>query len=98
MGSVLHDWPDAEARKILRNLAPAMKKGYSTLLLNENVISAAGCHPHLSALDLTMMTLFGAQERTEAQWREMLMLEGFKLVAAHSIPSSWKTVLEVELA
>ena len=97
MGSVLHDWPDTEARKIFRNIAPAMRKGFSKLLLSENVIPPFDCHPHLSALDLTMMTLLGSQERTEDHWRELLMLEGFKLVAIHSIPSCLKSVLEAEL-
>lgn len=80
MGSVLHDWPDAGARKILRNVALTMRKEYNTLLLGENVIPAAGCCPYLSALGLSMMTLFGAQERTEAYWREMLTLKGSKLI------------------
>ena len=97
MGSVLHDWPDDKARKILHNVVTAMTKGYSKLLLSENVIPATGCHPHLSALDLTMMTLFGSQERTEEHWRQILGLEGLKLVAIHSIPSCLKSVLETEL-
>ena len=98
MGSVLHDWPKQDARKILRNIVPAMAKGYSTLLLNENVIPATGCHPHLSALDLTMMALFGSKERTEEDWRELLESEGLRLVAIHTIPSCLKGVLEVEKA
>ena len=53
-----------------------MEKGYSTLLLSENVIPRAGCNPHLSALDLTMMALFGSQERTEEHWKELLGQEG----------------------
>lgn len=69
MGSVLHDWPVQDARKILRNIVPAMPKDYSTLLLSEKVISATGCNTQLSALDLVMMTLFGSQERTEEHWK-----------------------------
>ena len=75
-----------------------MTKECSTLLLSENVIPATGCHPHLSALDLTMMTLFGSQERTEEHWEELLESEGLKLVKVHSIPSCLKSVLEVEKA
>ena len=97
LGSVLHDWPDEDARKILRNIVRAMTKGYSTLLLSENVIPATGCHPHLSALDLTMMTLFSSQERTERHWRELLESEGLKLVTVHTVPSCLKSVLQVEV-
>lgn len=56
------------------------------------------CHPHVSALDLTMMTLFGSQERTEGHWRRLLELEGLKLVAVHIILSCFKSFLEAELA
>lgn len=73
-----------------------MSKGHSTLLLSEYVIPATGCHPHLSAIDLTMMTLFGSEERTEGHWRELLESEGLRLVAVHTVPSCLKSVLEVE--
>ena len=74
-----------------------MRGGYSRLLLNENVIPATDCHPHLSALDLTMMTLFASQERTEKHWRELLGSEGLRLLAVHSIPSCLKSIVEAEL-
>ena len=74
-----------------------MDKEHSTLLLSENLIPATGCHPHLSALDLTMMTLFSSQERTEGQWSELLNAVGLTLVAVHTIPSCLKSVLEIRL-
>ena len=94
LGSVLHDWPDQKAAEILRQIVPAMDKDQSTLLLSENVIPATRCHPHLSALDLTMMTLFGSQERTKSRWTELLTSAGLNLVAVHTIPSCLKSVLE----
>ncbi|KAL6718652.1 hypothetical protein ACLMJK_002886 [Lecanora helva] len=96
LGSILHDWPDQEARKILRNIVPAMRKGYSKLLLSENIIPATGCHPHHSAIDLSMMVLFGAQERTEAHWKDLLESEGLTLVAVHTVPSCLKSVIVAE--
>ena len=96
MGSVLHDWPDQEAQKILHNIVPAMTKRYSKLLLSENAIPKTDCHPHLSALDLTMMTFFGSEERTEEKWRELLESEGLQLMAIHTISTCLKSVLEVE--
>ncbi|KAL8829158.1 MAG: hypothetical protein Q9191_002171 [Dirinaria sp. TL-2023a] len=98
MSSVLHDWQDGDARKILRNLVPAMKKGYSKLLLSENVIPRTACDPHLSALDLTMMAFYGTQERTEDHWRELLREEGLLITKIHTLPGSVKSVLEAELA
>ena len=74
-----------------------MARGYSKLLLSENVIPATDCHPHLSAIDLSMMILFGSQERTDKHWKELLASEGLDLVAIHTIPSCLKSVLEAEL-
>jgi len=65
--------------------------------LTNGFCAKPGRNPHLSALDLTMMTLFGSQERTEENWRELLKSEGLQLVAVHTIPSCLKSVLEVQL-
>lgn len=98
MGSVLHDWPDDDARKILRNLVPALEKGYSKILLSENVIPRTGCHANLSALDLGMTFLNGSHERTEERWTQLLNEEGLVLKKIHTHPSCTKSVMEVELA
>ena len=97
MGSVLHDWPDEDAKRILKNVATAMEPGYSTLLLSENVLPDAGCHPHLSAIDLTMATILAGKERSEEDWRALLGTEGLRIVKVHTIPSCLKSVLECEL-
>lgn len=36
--SVLHDWGDDDCVKILEKLKPAMKPGYSSLLINEIIV------------------------------------------------------------
>ena len=43
--SVLHDWPDAYALKILRNLIPALKLG-AKVVLNETCLPPPGVLPH----------------------------------------------------
>lgn len=98
MGNVLHDWPDSDAKKILEALKPAMRKGYSTLLLSENVLPEVDCNPHLSAIDICMMTELAALERSDKQWNAVLTSAGFKLVKVFTIPSSTKSVLQAELA
>ena len=97
LGSVLHDWSDEDAKRILDNVAKAMKPGYSTLLLSENVMPDAGCHPHLSAMDMTMMTLLASKERSEGDWHRLLGNAGLKIVMVHTIPSCLKSVLECVL-
>ena len=98
MGSVLHDWPDQDAKRILSNVAAAMKKGYSTLLLSESVLPEAGCHPGLSAIDLTMATLLASKERSEHDWGVLVGSVGLRIVKVYTIPSSLKSVVECELA
>lgn len=63
--SILHNWPDDKAREILNNLLPAMRKGYSKLLVNEDAPRAVGPTQMSTSLDMVMMSLFGAAERTE---------------------------------
>ena len=72
MHSVLHDWPDDHAEQILKTLKPAMEPGYSRLLLNENLIPDTNAHWETTALDLLMMTMVSAKERTETQWRHLI--------------------------
>ena len=97
MGSVLHDWPDADGKRILERVVAAMGAGYSTLLLSENVLPDANCHPHLSAIDLTMMTTLASKERNEEDWRQLLESAGLRILRIHTIPSCLKSVLECEL-
>ena len=97
MGSVLHDWPDREAKRILENVAAAMKPRYSTLLLSENVLPSEKCHPLMSALDLTMMTTLASKERSEDDWQLLIGSAGLNIVKIHHTSSCSKSVLECEL-
>ncbi|MCJ1476775.1 hypothetical protein MMC13_005444 [Lambiella insularis] len=79
MHSVLHDWPDADCRRILQHTVAAMEKGYSKLLINENVVPDVGASWQMTSLDWFMMALAASRERTEAQWRELLLSAGLKI-------------------
>ncbi|KAK8037279.1 Winged helix-turn-helix transcription repressor DNA-binding [Apiospora marii] len=70
--SVLHDWPDDRAAAIVHRIKAAMRPGYSKLLVNENVLPRTGAHWEASALDLVMLNLLAARERTERDWRGLL--------------------------
>ena len=77
---VLHDWPDAQARQILGRIRVAMVPGYSRLLLSEFVITEREPYAQTTSLDLVMLVVLGAQERTEGMWRDLLESEGLRLV------------------
>jgi len=73
---VLHDWPDDQARRILANVAAA--GGSSARLLVLDFVVPPGDAPHLSKIsDLNMLAMVGGKERTETEWRELLMAAGF---------------------
>lgn len=95
--SILHDWGDEEGIKILENLKPALKRGYSRVLLNEIVLSEE--HPTIAATSMDMMMLahFAVRERTEADWKAILEKAGLKFVKIYNYPGVAESVIEAEL-
>ena len=79
LGTVLHDWDDESAIRILRSVhAAAAPDG--RLVVLETVVPD-GNEPHGAKwLDLLLLALFGGRERDEAQWRELLAAGGFEPV------------------
>ena len=75
--TILHDWPDKEARLILENLRPAMAP-HSILLINEYVLPDSRVPLLAAQLDLSMMAIFSSQERTREQWESLLDSAGFQ--------------------
>ena len=79
---ILHDWPDAEAIAILRRCRAAMQPE-ARLLLMESVVGPPNEDPQSKFLDLLMLVSAGGRERTEAEWRALLLDGGFHLSAVH---------------
>lgn len=79
MRTVLHDWPDKQARAILENIREAMKPD-SMLLLNENDPPESDVTLYSAEIDFSMMALFSSLERTQKQWEELLESAGFEVV------------------
>jgi hypothetical protein len=98
MHSVLHDWTDADCRRILSNLVPAMKRGYSKILINENVIPSTNAYWETTSLDIIMMADFASQERTETQWRMLVESVGLKIVKIWTVRRGVESLIECELA
>ncbi|KAL4784456.1 S-adenosyl-L-methionine-dependent methyltransferase [Aspergillus varians] len=96
--SILHDWSDEDGVKILLNLVPALRKGYSRVLLNEIVVSEE--RPTLAAtnMDLMMLAHFAVRERTEKEWAEILGKAGLRIVRVYSYPGVAESLIEAELA
>lgn len=96
--SVLHDWSDDDSVKILEALKPALKEGYSTVLINELVVPSQKANWPVTSMDHLMMVLGGMRERTEAEWRAVLKRAGFKVLKIHSVEMGSESLIEAELA
>ena len=97
MHSCLHDWPDDKAHEILLALKPGFEKGYSKLLINENVITDKDAHWLSTALDIVMMVNFSAKERTEQNWHTLFASAGFKILNIWTYEPGTESLIEAEL-
>ena len=78
MRHIIHDWTDEQCGAILKNCHAAMSDE-STLLIAESVIPE-GPDPFFGKLlDLTMLLIPGGQERTRAEYDQLLSANGFHL-------------------
>ena len=80
LATILHDWDDVSAARILETIrahAPASAR----LLVLESVLSAGNEPDGAKWLDLLMLALFAGRERDEAQWRALLLAGGFEPVS-----------------
>lgn len=85
---VIHDWPDDDAVKILRNTRRAIRpKG--TLLLVEGSVDSAARPAGLSDM---LMLVIGGRERTEADFRSLLASTHFSLIRI--IPTETSSLIE----
>lgn len=74
---VIHDWPDEDAAKILKNIRKAMRPD-SILLLLDGILDD-DAPPNFAMMDMLMLVLAGSMERTEADFRALLSECGFDL-------------------
>jgi hypothetical protein len=95
--SVLHGWPDVKCLEILKNVTAAMKPGYSKLLINEIVIPNVGADRMNTSLDIVMMSVVAAEERTHGNWARLLNQAGLRIVKLWSFGVGTESVIEAEL-
>jgi hypothetical protein len=80
IANVLHDWDDADATAILRSVRAAIPD-HARVLVVEHVLDAPGRSPDelrdVHLVDLHMLVMFGARERTHREYDELLGDAGF---------------------
>ena len=94
---ILHDWPDDECIKILRNTAAAMTPGYSKILLNEYVLPDRGCSVSHAWMDINMLAITSGLERTRKQWRELIDGTGLRISRFWIPEVDGEAIIEIEL-
>jgi 6-hydroxytryprostatin B O-methyltransferase len=102
---ILHDWTDAQAVKIVRNLVDAMKdRPSSKLLIMDTVLPKPGSVPVsierlFRVRDMTMLQSFNSKERDLYDWKALLadVDAGLHLVNVVQPFGSALSVLEVTL-
>lgn len=94
--SVLHDWPDAECRTILRNQIPAMRGYKSKMLIVELVLPDFQPDAQKVLYDINMMLVAG-RERSLKEWRALLEGSGFRIERIVGQESPARSVIEVDL-
>jgi hypothetical protein len=80
LSTILHDWDDASAQRILQTIRADAPAG-ARLVVLETVLPE-GNEPHGAKwLDLLMLALFAGRERDESQWNALLAAGGFEPVS-----------------
>jgi len=79
LATILHDWHDDSATKILRTIRAAAPD-HARLVILDAVVPPGNEAFGPKWLDLLMLTLFAGRERDEEQWRALLAGGGFEPV------------------
>ncbi|MDR2988580.1 MAG: methyltransferase [Nocardiopsaceae bacterium] len=89
---VLHDWDDARAASILRNIHDAIIPG-GRLITIETVMPSGNEYHHAKFLDINMLVLSeGGLERTDEEYRALLDEAGFTLTRVVPTPAALSVV------
>ena len=78
MKHIIHDWDDAEALTILRNIRKVLPASGRVVLL-ESVLPPGNQPDFGKVIDLEMMLMPGGRERTEEEFRSLFARAGFRL-------------------
>ena len=84
--------------QILKAIVPAMKKGYSKVLINDFVVPNQGAAWPQTALDWELMASLGARHRTETEHKKLYDGVGLKITGIWRHPHSLDSLIELELA
>jgi SAM-dependent methyltransferase len=88
---VIHDWPDDDAVRILRNVRAAARKGKRVLLVEMVIPNHDRDFPG-KWLDLQMLIAAAARERTASEYGQLLNRAGFQMTRVVETASPFSIV------
>lgn len=97
MKFILHDWNDELCLKLLRNVTAGMKKGYSTLIVEDFILPVKGASLLPAMWDMEMMCLLSAMERTEKQWSKLFEQAGLEIEGFYQPPGDGTGIIVLQL-
>lgn len=95
--SIIHDWEDREATKILSHIKEAMIPGYSRLLINDVILPVHRPSRRDTSIDLHMLAKLGGKERTDVMLRGLVERQGFRILNVWGSDSSETRIMEADL-
>lgn len=80
--TVLHDWPDKQAKQILKNVHEAMTDD-SVLILNENALPDKNVAGFQARVDILMMSILSGVDSTYKRFHTLLEESGFEVLGTY---------------
>ncbi|KAH6634638.1 hypothetical protein B0J18DRAFT_416808 [Chaetomium sp. MPI-SDFR-AT-0129] len=71
LNNIFHNLPDSACISILRTLLPALKPGYSTILIDDYVLATHNTPLRSAVTDIHVMAMFNAADRTGEQYERI---------------------------
>ena len=91
--SIIHDWDDDMAEKILRNVRTAISPN-GRLLLLELVLPERATANWGAVLEMEMLVTVGGRERTRAEFANLLARCGFRLTRVVDTATPMTSIVE----
>lgn len=83
--------------QILSALCPALRRGYSKIVVNDFVVPDAGAHWSQTSLDWELMASLGARHRTVAEHVALYEGVGLRVAGVWRAPGGLDSVIELVL-
>jgi hypothetical protein len=96
--SIPHDWNAEDGVKILKNLIPALKPGYSKILLNGIVLSEEKPSVPATSMDMMMLGHFGEScECTDKDFQAIAAQAGLEVARNFANAASPESIIDLIL-